>query len=132
MDDDSARAGPSAFAPQPDDTLSSDLPGNGLGNGNAYGPQSSAHHGGGADSSEGENDANNTHAAPLDALGPLDDPSPPAAAASDIPSGDVEDLWQQASIRLTDLKTTVDFIKGLQNPRLDDPASGKTSNASES
>ncbi len=73
----------------------------------------------------------NAHSTPLDIPGLLDDPSPPAAGASDIPSGDVEDLWQQESIHLTDLKTAVDFIKGLQNPALDDPALGMSTEAVE-
>jgi len=103
MDNDSTHAGPSAFAPRPDDTLSSILPGNQLGDTGVHGSHSPGAHGGGADSAEGANDVDDTHTAPLDTSGPLDDPSPPAAVASDIPSGDVEDLWQQASIRLTDL-----------------------------
>ena len=72
-----------------------------------------------------------THTAPLDIPGPLNDPSPSAAIASDIPSSNIEDLWQQASIYLTDLKTAIDFIKGLQNPTLDDPVFGMSPKAVE-
>ena len=117
-DNDSIQAGPSAFAPQPDETLFSNLSGNQSGDSNACSPRSSGDHGGGADPSEDANDAGDTHGAPLDVPGPLNDPSSPTAIASDIPSGDVEDLWQQETIRLTDLRTAVDFIKGLQNPTL--------------
>jgi len=72
-----------------------------------------------------------THAASLDVPGPLNDHSPPATAASDIPSGNIEDLWRPESIRLTDLKRAVDFIKGLQNPTLDDPVLGMSIEAVE-
>ncbi len=131
MDNDSTQTGPSALAPQPDDILSSNLPGNQLGNTDACGSQSSGAHGGGADSSKGANAVDDAHSTPLDVPGPLDDPSPPAARASNIPSGNVEDLWQQESIHLTDLKTAVNFIKGLQNPALDDPALGMSTEAVE-
>jgi hypothetical protein len=113
--------------------LSSNLPGNQPRDTDARGSQSSqtSAHGGGADSFKNANDVNDTHPAPLDVPGPLVDPSPPAPTASDIPSGDVEDLWQQESIRLTDLKTAVDFIKGLQTPTLDNPVLGMSLEAVE-
>ncbi len=72
-----------------------------------------------------------THSTPLNVPGLLDDPSPPAAGVSNIPSGDVKDLWQQESIHLTDLKIAVNFIKGLQNPALDDSALGMSIEAVE-
>ena len=131
MDNDSTHAGPSTFAPQPDNTLSSILPGNQLGDTGVHGSQSPGAHGGGADSAEGANDVDNTHTAPLDIPGPLDDPSPPTTVASDIPSGDVKDLWRPESIHLTNLKRAVDFIKGLQNPTLDDPMLGMSIKAVE-
>ena len=121
VDNDSTQAGPSALAPQPDNILSSNLPGNQLGNTNTCGPQSSGAHSSSADSFKGAINVDTTHAAPLDIPEPLDDPSPPATTVSDIPSGNVEDLWRPESIHLTDLKRAVDFIKGLQNPTLDDP-----------
>ena len=131
VDNDSTQAGPSTFAPQPDNILSSNLSGNQLGNTDACRSQASGAHGGGADSSKGASAVDDAHSTPLDIPGLLDDPSPPAAGASNIPSGDVEDLWQQESIHLADLKTAVNFIRDLQNPALDNPALGMSTEAVE-
>jgi hypothetical protein len=130
-DNDSIQAGHFAFAPQPDKTLFSNLSGNQSRDSNACSPRSSGDYGGGADPSKDANDAGDTHGAPLDVPGLLNDPSPPTAVASDIPSSNVKDLWQQATIRLTDLRTAVDFIKRLQNPTLDDSALGMSTEAVE-
>ena len=94
MNNDSTHAGPSTFAPQPDDMLSLNLSGNQPRDTDTHGSQSSqtSAHGGGADSFKNANAVDNTHPALLDIPGLLDDPSPPATTASDIPSGDVKDL----------------------------------------
>jgi hypothetical protein len=92
MDNDGTHAEPSTFAPQPEDTLSSILPRNQLRDTGIHRPHSSSAYGSGTDSAEGANNVDNTHTAPLDISGLLDDPTPPVAVASDIPSGNIEDL----------------------------------------
>ncbi|KAH9953196.1 hypothetical protein BC827DRAFT_1273714 [Russula dissimulans] len=47
-----------------------------------------------------------------------------ASASSNVPPGDIEDLWEDGVIRLDSLKVTVDFIKGICNATLDDPNLG--------
>ena len=48
---------------------------------------------------------------------------------SDIPLGNIEDLWEGAVIRLESLKVSVDFIKSLRNATLDDPSIGLSEEA---
>ncbi|KAI0299773.1 hypothetical protein BC826DRAFT_966777 [Russula brevipes] len=72
-----------------------------------------------------------------DALEPhaLAAPTPPldvttsAHNPSHIPPGDIEDLWDQGTIRLGDLKLAAQFIKALQVASLDDPTTGLSSDA---
>jgi len=89
-------ASPSPFPSQPDNTQSLNLPGNRLEDTNTCGSQSSSAYSGSVDSSKGANDVDTTHAAPLDIPRLLDDSSPPTTVVSDIniPSSNVEDLWQ--------------------------------------
>ena len=42
----------------------------------------------------------------------------------DIPSGDVEDLWMQETIHLSDLRISTDFIHAIRHVTLDDPVLG--------
>jgi len=42
----------------------------------------------------------------------------------DVPSGDLEDLWDQDCIQLDDLKLSVKFIKALWESNLSDPTLG--------
>jgi hypothetical protein len=47
--------------------------------------------------------------------GNVDGSQPPPVNSSDpnTPSGDIEDLWMQETIHLTDLRTSVGFIQAL-------------------
>jgi hypothetical protein len=54
---------------------------------------------------------------PLNAIAPAHNPL-------HIPPGDIEDLWDQDTIRLGDLKLAAQFIKALQLASLDDPTTG--------
>ena len=59
-----------------------------------------------------------------------EDTHPPSPGSADhIPPGDVGDLWMQESIYLRDLKSTVDFICGLQDITLDNPLLGMSEEA---
>jgi len=59
----------------------------------------------------------------------LDDPTHLNPNASELPPGDIEDLWLQDTIHLKDLKTTADFVKSLQGATLDDPNLGMSDEA---
>ena len=63
----------------------------------------------------------------LDTQAPID----PSSNASDILSGDTENLWDRGSICLGNLKLTADFIKTLREAFLDDPNTGMSSDALE-
>jgi len=52
-----------------------------------------------------------------------------ASNLSNIPSGDIEDLWEGAIIHLESLKVSADFIKSLCNATLDDPSIGLSEEA---
>jgi len=55
------------------------------------------------------------------------DTSHPGASVSntsDIPPGDIEDLWEARTIFLDSLKMSAEFIKSLRNATLDDPTLG--------
>ena len=47
----------------------------------------------------------------------------------DTPPGDVEDLWLQDTIHLSDLKLVAEFMKALQGATLDDPSLGMSDKA---
>ena len=103
---------PESRSLDPSHSPSSDLPGSGLLLGDTNGSRDNP-------------DALPTSA--LDTQAPID----PSSNASDILSGDTEDLWDRGSIRLGDLKLTADFIKALQEASLDDPNTGMSSDALE-
>ena len=46
-----------------------------------------------------------------------------------MPPGDVEDLWLQDTIHCDNLRTAVEFVKGLQGATLDDPSLGMSDGA---
>jgi len=52
-----------------------------------------------------------------------------ASNLSDIPLGDIEDLWEGAVIHLESLKVSADFIKSLRNATLDNPSIGLSEEA---
>ena len=51
-------------------------------------------------------------------------PGTSVSNTSDIPPGDIEDLWEACTIFLDSLKTSAEFIKSLWNATLDDPTLG--------
>ena len=59
----------------------------------------------------------------------LGDPADLDPGPSDIPPGDVEDLWLRDTIHLSDLKIAAEFVKGLQGATLDDPSMGMSKKA---
>ena len=60
---------------------------------------------------------------------PLDDPTNLNPDASELPPGDIEDLWLQDTIHLGDLKTAAEFVTALQCATLDDPTLGMSDEA---
>ena len=55
----------------------------------------------------------------------------PTLASSEIPSGDIEDLWDRNNIHLNDLKLTVNFINALRDASLDNSSTGLSREALE-
>jgi len=70
------------------------------------------------------------HADDLDiADRPLDNPAHQSHSPFDLSPGDVEDLWLQDTIHLSNLKTAAEFVKGLQGVTLDNPSLGMSDEA---
>jgi hypothetical protein len=59
----------------------------------------------------------------------LNDPVNPNADPSNLPPGDIEDLWLQDIIYLSDLRIMAEFVKVLQSTTLDDPSLGMSAEA---
>jgi len=59
----------------------------------------------------------------------LDDPAHRNPNSFDMPPGDVEDLWLWDTIHCDDLRTAVEFMKGLQGATLEDPSLGMSDGA---
>jgi len=59
----------------------------------------------------------------------LDDPAHRNPNSFDMPPGDVEDLWLWDTIHHDNLRTAVEFMKGLQGATLDDPSLGMSDGA---
>jgi hypothetical protein len=77
--------------------------------------------------------AMDTHTENLEATLPLSldgmhgspsDPGHPTCDSSEIPPGNVEDLWLQDMIHLEDIKLSAGFVTALRGATLSDPSSG--------